>query len=450
MGYVYRPSTVDQLGQLLVLAAQENRPIGLRGGGNSYGDAACNSEGIVLELTRLNRILAWNPLTGIITVEPGVRLRQLWEYVLADGWWPPVCTGTQEITIGGGAAMNVHGKNAYRVGPIGNTILSFEMMLPDGSLIQASREENEDLFHAAIGGLGVLGCFTQLTLQMKRVYSGLLDVWTHNSGSLAEMFEQFKQFQQSADYLVGWVDTTATGAGLGRGELHRANYLAQGDDRYPSQTLQQRHQHLDDTLFGLFPRSAMWRVMQPFFNPYGVPFINSGKFWSSKWKDGAYYRQPHAQFHFLLNYFPNWQKGVGSGGLIQYQPFAPDETALPLFAELLRLSQRRGMAPYLGVIKRHKADPFWLTHGLEGWSFALDYRLTPSNRAEMVKLGQEMDALVLQANGRFYAAKDSLLRPEVARTYLGAETIAQFRALKARVDPQDRLQTDLWRRVFEA
>ena len=56
MGYVYRPSTVAQLRQIFEWAAQNNRSIGLRGGGNSYGDAAMNDESIVLDLTRMNRI----------------------------------------------------------------------------------------------------------------------------------------------------------------------------------------------------------------------------------------------------------------------------------------------------------------------------------------------------------------------------------------------------------
>ena len=63
-------------------------------------------------------------------------------------------------------------------------------------------------------------------------------------------------------------------------------------------------------------------------------------------------------------------------------------------------------------------------------------------------LTQELDEIVLAAGGRFYFAKDSTLRPEVARAYLGDERIAAFHELKRRCDPDNLLQTDLWRRVF--
>ena len=101
MAYVYRPSTVDQLREIFKQARQNGRSIGLRGGGNSYGDAAMNDESIVLDLTRMNRILAWDPENGRLKVEPGVTLQRVWEYTIEDGWWVPVATGTAKITIGG-------------------------------------------------------------------------------------------------------------------------------------------------------------------------------------------------------------------------------------------------------------------------------------------------------------------------------------------------------------
>ena len=100
-------------------------------------------------------------------------------------------------------------------------------------------------------------------------------------------------------------------------------------------------------------------------------------------------------------------------------------------------------------MKRHRPDPFWLTHGLDGYSLAMDFRITQRNRARIVQLARELDEIVLLANGRFYLAKDSTLRPEVTRAYLGAETVAKFKALKQEVDPQTRLQTNMWRRVFD-
>ena len=448
LSYVYRPVTAEALHEVLLLARRSGRSVGLRGGGNSYGDAAMNTENIVVDIRRMNRILDWNPETGRIRLEPGVTLAELWQYVLEDGWWPPVATGTSFTTMGGSAAMNVHGKNAYKAGPIGDHIIEFDLMLASGETITCSREANSDVFHAAIGGFGMLGIFTSLTLQMKRVYSGLLDVETCARADLNEMFSYFYDNTGRSDYVVGWVDSLATGAHVGRGDVHRANYLPPGEDPAPAQTLRLENQHLGPNLFGLVPRSIIWLFMRPMMSNLGARFVNQGKYVAGNVSGQKRYRQPHVHFHFLLDYVPEFKRAYGPGGLIQYQPFIPKETAHDAFRDILTLCQRRGLPNYLTVLKRHKPDDFLMTYAVDGFSLAMDFRVTSANRQRLTWLAREMDEIVLAAGGRFYFAKDSTLRPEVARAYLGDETIARFRELKRRCDPDGLLQTDLWRRVF--
>src|SRR5207244_2705202 len=176
MSWVYRPTTVDGLRDALTLARAEGRNVGLRGAGQSYGDASTNAENLCLDTSRMNRILEWDPSSGRVRAEPGVTIRQLWQYTIEDGWWPPVVSGTMAVTLGGAAAMNIHGKNNYRVGPIGDHLLEFELLLPSGEVLRCDREQNRELFFAAIGGFGMVGCFTSLTLQVKRAHSGFLSV----------------------------------------------------------------------------------------------------------------------------------------------------------------------------------------------------------------------------------------------------------------------------------
>ena len=119
LAYVYRPATIDGIRETLDLARNRGLTVGLRGAGRSYGDASLNREEITLTLERMNRILAWNPETGVLTVEGGVTLAQIWRHVLGDGWWPPVVSGTMYPTIAGALAVNIHGKNHVRAGNSG-------------------------------------------------------------------------------------------------------------------------------------------------------------------------------------------------------------------------------------------------------------------------------------------------------------------------------------------
>ncbi len=451
VAYVYRPSTVEGIREAFEFARTSGLKVGLRGAGRSYGDASLNGEHVTLDLTRINRILDWNPGTGVITVEPGVTLRQLWQYVVGDGWWVPVVTGTMTVTLGGMLGMNTHGKNNYCNGTIGDHVLSFELLLPTGEIVRCSREENADLFFAGISSFGLLGCFTRITLQMKRVYSGLLEVDAYTTHSFGEIIAKFREGQDKADYLVGWIDCFAAGKGLGRGQVHEARYLPPGEDRNPAQTLRVEHQELPDTLFGILPKSVMWRLMKPISNNFGMRLLNAAKFFASNTiGNHKTIRQSHAGFAFLLDYVPNWKWVYKPGGLIQYQSFVPEETAEACFTAQIEACHRAGIVPYLGVFKRHRPDDFLISHAVRGYSFALDFPVTKQNRPRLWELCRELDALVLGAGGRFYFAKDSTLTPEGAEASLGKETLDRFFALKRRCDPDGLLQTDLARRLFGA
>ena len=451
MAHVYRPSTADGVRAVFQLARENGRTIGFRGGGNSYGDAFGNREQVVLDLSRFKRVLDWRPESGVITVEPGLTVTQLWQYVLEDGWWPPIVTGTAKTTVGGCASMNTHGKNGWKMGTFGEHVLAFDLLLTSGEVLTCSREQNSDLFHAAIGGAGLLGCFMSLTMQMKRVYSGLLKVTAATRPNLTSSMQYIEDRADSSDYLVGWLDAFAKGKSLGRGEMHRGDYLEAGDDRYVPQTTQAVNQELGDSVFGLLPKSSLWFFMQFFMNNAGTSLVNKVKYGVSRvtvGEKGKSYLQPHAAYHFLLDYVPGWKWAYGRGGLIQYQCFLPKETAENAFRDIFELGHRKRLPNYLSVLKRHKPDPFLLSYGVDGFSMALDYRITAKNRERVVALTREMDEIVLRNGGRFYFAKDSTLRPEVAEAYLGKDALETFFELKRRVDPEMMIETDLWRRVL--
>jgi FAD/FMN-containing dehydrogenase len=448
VGWVYRPSTVEGIRDVLALARERGLTVGLRGAGQSYGDAALNRENVCLDLSRMTRVLAWDPARGIVRVEPGVTIGQLWRYVIEDGWWPPVVPGTMFATLGGAAAMNIHGKNNWKAGPIGDHVVEFELLLPGGEVRRASREEHPELFHAAIGGFGMLGCFTSITLKMKHVYSGLLAVEPISVPGLDAMIAVFEERMARADYLVGWVDTHGRGAGLGRGLVHRATHLAPGEDPAPVQTLRVGAQELPDTLLGVVPKSVMWRLMKPFTGAAGVRLVNAAKYHASRRHSGHAFRQSHAAFAFLLDYVPDWKRAFGPGGLIQYQSFIPAERAAQVFKDQLRLAQERRLVPYLGVFKRHRSDAFLMTHGVDGYSLALEFKVTARNRARLWALAAEFDPLVIAAGGRFYFAKDSTLTRASREAAMEAERGRAFEALKRECDPEGLLSTDLYRRLF--
>ncbi len=450
---VLRPTNVAEVIESFRIARADGVTLGLRGAGCSYGDASVNARGHVLDLTRMNRFLAFDRESGIATVEAGVTIEQLWRTILPLGYWPKVVPGTMYPTLGGALAMNIHGKNNFAVGTIGDAVREIDVVLASGEVRTCSRERESDLFHAAIGGLGMLGTITRIMLETKKVHSGDLEVRAKSVGSLREAFEYMDARTKTSDYLVAWIDGFAGGDQLGRGLVHDARYLRPGEDPEPSKTLALEHQDLPKNILGVVPKSEAWRALRLFNHDAGMRLVNLAKYLAGEIEERAGpHRQAHAAFAFLLDYVPNWKWAYGRGeqrGLIQYQAFLPKETALDVFTEILRRSRKAGIVSYLGVLKRHRPDPFWLTHAVDGWSLALDYKVAPETRADLWRHCAELTSLVLAGGGKFYFAKDLVIgRQDMVRMFPPARLTA-FLKLKRELDPELLLQTNLYRRVMD-
>ncbi len=445
--YRFRPTRAEEIFEIFCLAEKNGLTVTARGAGRSYNDAALNGGGIVLDLTAMNQILEWDSASGVVRCEPGVTLEQLWQCVEPNGWWPPVVSGTMKTTLGGCLGANIHGKNNFKRGTIGEHVLEFTAMLPGGELVTCTPEKNADLFYSMISGLGMLGIFTSITLQMKRVESGLLEVHAWPAHDLQEQLSLLLDNAPNYDYIVGWMDTMTGGKSLGRGQIHAANYVHGKEDPNPQKTMQLHNQVLPPRIFGVFPKSILYLFMIPFANNLGWWGVNTAKYVASLRRHT--FRQSHAAFHFLLDYVPNWELSYGRGGMIQYQSFVPKETAEGAWQEMIELSLRRGLPSYLGVTKRHRPDKFLLTHAVDGFSLALDFKVTDGRRAKLGQMLQKFDQIVLKAGGRFYFAKNSETSAASTRAFLGEEAVSKFKELKKRCDPNSLLESDLFRRIFE-
>jgi FAD/FMN-containing dehydrogenase len=393
----------------------------------------------------MRRVVSFDAATGVIEAEGGASIADLWRHALPQGWWPMVVPGTMFPTMGGCVSMNIHGKNCFKVGPFGDHVLELDLLTAAGEKKTLSRTSEPELFRAVIGGLGLLGAVTRVKLQMKHVESGRLKVRPFVSRNLAHMFDTFVEHMPHSDYLVGWVDCFPNGPALGRGLVHQANYLSAAEDPNGQDSLALSRQDLPASILGV-PKSLLWMPMSLFNNDSGMRFVNATKYALPEWveKDGTY-RDSHAGFAFLLDYVPDWRLAHGRDGFIQVQLFVPDAHAREAFAEALRLCQRRGVISYLGVFKRHKADDFLLSHGLDGWSLALDFKV-PREPQRLWDTAADLTKLVLEAGGTFYPAKDQVVDAESFAKAFG-ERYTRFRDLRRTMDPGGLFANDQARRL---
>ena len=436
--YAFFPRDASEVQAALSKAKTSGFQIVLRGAGRSYGDAAIGAECIALDFSKFNRILNWDSSSGVVEAEPGVTIEDLWRKCLPEGWWPPVVSGTMFPTLGGALAMNIHGKNAFNVGTLGEHVLEIDVLFPNGT--KHTLTPHDDLFYAVISSAGLLGVIIRVKLQLKKVQSGLLDVRAKSCSSWDEQLATFEERRECSDYMVSWIDAF----GSGRGLFHSANYVHEN----LAYSLKEEAQDLPSKTLGLIPKAQVWRILKLFNNRHGMRALNLAKHLSSRTiGNKKTHRQSLVAFNFLLDYVPNWQNAYLPGGFIQYQSFIPKENAIEIFKEQIALQKAERLENYLSVMKRHRPDRFLFSHGVDGYSLAMDFKVTSSNWSRLQNLCWRMNDLVLSAGGRFYFAKDSTLRPSDVEAFLGQAALSKFRRLKSEFDPAGLLTSGLAKRT---
>ncbi|WP_236651095.1 FAD-binding oxidoreductase [Aquabacterium fontiphilum] len=402
------------------------------GNGRSYGDSNLNPGGALVLTHGLDRFMAFDRTTGVLRCEAGVLLSTILKLVVPQGWFLPVTPGTQYVTVGGAIANDVHGKNHHVAGSFGNHVRCFELLRSDGSRRVCSPPAHADWFGATVGGLGLTGLITWAELQLRPIANAWMATETVRFHGLDDFFALSAESEREHEYTVAWIDCASGGAKLGRGLFSRANHA-------PAV--------LDDEALARLPAGAAGATRRMPLTP-PVSMVNS---WSLKAFNTLYFhRQRGERVHALQHYRPffypldairEWNRMYGPKGFYQYQCVVPPGDAPAVTRALLQAIARSGMGSFLAVLKQFGAvaSPGWLSFPMPGTTLALDF---PNQGEPLMRLFTELDAIVREAGGRLYPAKDGRLPAAMFQT--GHPDWERFLPY---LDP--RFSSGLWRRVAQ-
>jgi decaprenylphospho-beta-D-ribofuranose 2-oxidase len=410
-----------------------------RGAGRSYGDAAQNGGGEVLDMRGLRRILSIDRERRLLSAEAGATVAELLTALAASGLMLPVVPGTRHVTLAGAIASDIHGKNHHRDGGIARHVVSLSLCTPAGERLEVSPESDRELFHATLGGMGLTGVIVAATLRVEPLPACVADDADRTDG-----LEQTLALMTADDphrYSVAWLDLLAPGSKCGRAIVSRSNPVPARSDgqegaRRGGRRARRSPMHLPRPLFDV-PRRFPGAVLAP-------PAVRA--FNALRWRSAPRSRRGHelalAPYFFPLDVLGEWNRLYGHGGLIQYQFVIPvgQEAGLMHCFELIR---KRRLPVYLAVFKRlGAASGGPLSFPLEGWTLAADL---PADTPGLGRALDELDELVATCGGRVYLSKDARLRPEALRAMY--PELDRFEVQRARVDPEGVLRSDLGRRL---
>lgn len=415
------------------IAAGDERGSLARGAGRAYGDAALNRSGQLLAL-RGGRI-ELDPATGAAHLDADVTLGELLRAGVSAGWFPHALPGTRHVTVGGAVAADVHGKDHHLHGTFGSHLTGLTLVDGRGEIHELGPTADAEAFWATVGGMGLTGVVTSVDLQLAPVETGLLTVRTERYDDLDTILTAMAE-PASERYCVAWLDALGGSPGRpswpGRGVVEWADHASAGDLR-PSRRFSARR--CAPRLAVAIPPVPVRLVSGPL-----VRGFNEVKFRRSPIR--ATRLTGFAGFFHQLDALQDWNRLYGPRGLIQYHVIVPPP-ASGLLREIVERLRAARIPPLLAVLKRHgPANEAPLSFPREGWALALDL---PAGHRRLAAVLKNCDAQLAAAGGRVYLAKDATLRPEVfAAMYPG---LPDWQRVRERLDPQQRLRSDLGRRL---
>jgi FAD/FMN-containing dehydrogenase len=393
--------------------------------GRSYGDSCLNDGGALLDVSGLDRLIAFDEGEGILRCEAGVTLARILSFAVPRGWFPPVLPGTRWVSVGGAIANDIHGKNHHVAGSFGVHVVRLQLLRSSGERIVCSPDEHA-LFHATIGGLGLTGVILWADLRLRRAAGTGIGCERVRFRSLDE-FSALTVDDARHEYTVAWVDCLARGRRLGRGLYLRGDHTPwSGAEADP----------LAEPRLGVpwnAPRGLLNRVTLRAFN-------------------AAYYhrqvgRETRRVIHYLPFFFPldgiaAWGRLHGSHGFLQYQCVVPAGVGGEPIRTILRRISEAEQPAALAVLKRFGAvrSPGLLSFPRPGLTLAVDFGF---RGATTLRLLEDLDAIVRETGGAVYPAKDARMSGESFRRFFPA-----WRAFAAHVDPK--FSSSFWRRVHAA
>jgi len=371
----------------------------------------------------LDRFIAFDAESGILRAEAGVSFSEILRLVAPKGWFPPTTPGTRFVTLGGALANDVHGKNHHGAGSIGRHVRAFGLLRSDRGRLTVTPQNDPALFASTVGGLGLTGVIEWVELQLVKIGGAYLDVETVPYDSLDAFWSLAEESVQRFEHTVAWIDCTSRGAKRGRGIFSRANWIADG--------VYDIH---DDRTWKRIPLEAPGFALNrltvgAFNNVYHR--LNSAKAGTS--------RQHYAAFFYPLDAMLDWNRLYGRRGMLQYQCVIPRGNERDAIGALLDVITASGQASFLAVLKTFGdlPSPGLLSFSRAGATLALDF---PYRGEVTLNLMAQLDAIVSEAGGALYPAKDGRMTRELfRRSFPRWEQVVRDAALSS----------DFWRRVAE-
>ncbi len=162
VGKIVQPHSITDIVEAI---RSTSGPISIGGGRFSMGGQTAFENSLHLDMRQFNEVLDLNIETKQVIVQAGIVWRDLQKIIDKEDLSVKIMQTYANFTVGGSISVNCHGRYVGH-GPIISSVIALKIVTANGEVLTASRQENEELFRAAVGGYGGVGVIAEATLQL--------------------------------------------------------------------------------------------------------------------------------------------------------------------------------------------------------------------------------------------------------------------------------------------
>jgi hypothetical protein len=409
------PNSINDL-KYFINTNKNIKKIIARGHGCSNGDQSVISNGIVIEMHNLKKIINYDKKKKIIEVEAGLKLSEILSITMKDNLFFNCIPGGLDITVGGAIANNVHGKDCFKNGYFNTNVKKIKILLSSGKLIEASKNKNKELYENIFSSQGLLGIVCSVELKLKNFSCPILEIETNVAKNKYEIEDFFKNANKSSDYLIAWLDCSFNNKGLLRGICSKSKFLKNKrlnkiqSAKYKNELNSFLKKRNNNNIKNFFFQN-LWVIIgiifgSKFFYFFNFAAFNIFKIFGKRKKNILLIQS------ILLHekYLPEYNYIFKPNGFLTIQPFFNNIKPFDKIEQVILLCQKFNILPIWCPIKKYKDfNKNNLQFGGNGYSIVIEFSPYEIGIKKTEEFIHDLENLIIKQKGKIYLAKDHII-----------------------------------------
>ncbi len=384
-----------------------------RGLGRSYGDNNLSKN--LISLQNYPKKFKINKKKGILECTVNISFRDINEHLIKNGFFFNVTPGSQNVTIGGAIANDVHGKNHHKDGTFTRYLKELTLITPNGKVVNCSEKKNIELFRATCGGAGLTGIIISAKIYLLKINSKNIDVSIIPTQNLKHTILELKKLKNKK-YLIAWMDT------INQKNFGRSIIISGEHSKDNNLNFKKKFLFYFPTFIGKL-----------FVNDFFIKIFN--KIYFQYFEKKFIFKQDIESFFYPLDKIINWNKFYGKKGFTQIQIIIPEQKKLfYITKKIFSFLNNNKIYSYLTTLKEFgKANKNYLSFPQKGLTITLD--IPVSERLYLIY--PNFEKILIKYGVKVYLAKDSYMsKTLLKKTY---KQLNNFVKIKKKFDKDKKL-----------